>query len=147
MIPKARQITRWLLTRPDTLNADEQAQLAGIQDRCPHLNALATHVRTFAEIMTRRRGQQDLESWLTAVEADDQPELHSFANGICRDKPSPTGSPCPTAPAPSKATSSRSRCSNGKCTAAPAWSCSASESSFTPGNTSHGIGARARNPR
>jgi transposase len=52
----------------------------------PHLNALAGHVRSFAEMMTRRRGQQQLEGWLTAVEADDQPELHSFANGIRRDQ-------------------------------------------------------------
>jgi transposase len=93
VIPKARQITRLPLTRPDTLNADEQAQLAGIQDRCPHLNALAAHVRTFAEIMTLRRGQQELEGWLTAVEADDQPELHSFANGIRRDQQAVTNGP------------------------------------------------------
>jgi transposase len=86
VVPKARQITRWLLTRPDTLNADEQAQLAAIQDRCPHLDALAAHVRNFAEIMTRRQGEQQLEHWLTAVEADDQPELHSFAHGIRRDQ-------------------------------------------------------------
>ena len=86
MVPKTRQITRWLLTRPDNLTDDEQAQLAAIQDTCPHLNALAAHVRSFAEIMTRRRGQQDLEGWLTATEADDQPELHSFANGIRRDQ-------------------------------------------------------------
>ena len=37
-------------------------------------------------MMARRRGQQELEFWLTAVEADDQPELHSFANGIRRDQ-------------------------------------------------------------
>ena len=43
-------------------------------------------MRSFAEIMTRRRGEQDLEAWLTAVEADDQPQLHSFANGIRRDQ-------------------------------------------------------------
>jgi len=43
-------------------------------------------VRSFAEMMTRRRGQQELETWLTAAEADDQPELHSFANGIRRDQ-------------------------------------------------------------
>lgn len=85
-VPKTRQITRWLLSRPATLTADEQAQLAGIQDRCPHLNTLAEHVRSFAEMMTRRRGQQELEGWLTAVETDDQPELHSFANGIRRDQ-------------------------------------------------------------
>jgi transposase len=85
-VPKTRQITRWLLSRPATLTDDEQAQLAGIQDRCPHLNALAAHVRSFAEMMTRRQGQQALEGWLTAVEAGDQPELHSFANGIRRDQ-------------------------------------------------------------
>lgn len=86
VVPKTRQITRWLLTRPATLTEDERAQLASIQDACPHLNALAAHVRSFAEIMTRRRGQQELEGWLTAAEADDQPELHSFANGIRRDQ-------------------------------------------------------------
>jgi transposase len=75
-----------LLSRPDTLTEDERAQLASTQDTCPHLDALAAPVRSFAEIMTRRRGQQDLEGWLTAIEADDQPELHSFANGIRRDQ-------------------------------------------------------------
>jgi transposase len=86
VIPATRQITRWLLSRPDTLDAGEQAQMADVQDRCPHLCALAGHVRSFAEMMTRRRGQQDLEAWLAAVEADDQPELRSFANGIRRDQ-------------------------------------------------------------
>ena len=86
VIPATRQITRWLLSRPDTLDQDEHAQLAAIKDRCPHLDALAGHVRRFAEMMTRRRGQQELEAWLAAVEADDQPELHSFAHGIRRDQ-------------------------------------------------------------
>jgi transposase len=86
VVPKTRQITRWLLCRPASLATDEQAQLADIQDHCPHLHALAGHVHNFAEMMTRRRGQQELENWLTAVEADDQPELHSFANGIRRDQ-------------------------------------------------------------
>jgi transposase len=85
-VPKTRQITRWLLTRPGNLDDGEQAQLADLQARCPHLDALTAHVRSFAEMMTRRRGQQELEGWLTAVEADDQPELHSFANGIRRDQ-------------------------------------------------------------
>jgi hypothetical protein len=40
-VPKARQITRWLLSRPATLDADEQAAHAGIRARCPHLDALA----------------------------------------------------------------------------------------------------------
>jgi transposase len=37
-------------------------------------------------MMTRRQGLLALEDWLTYVEADDQPELHSFANGIRRDQ-------------------------------------------------------------
>jgi len=86
VIPATRQITRWLLSRPATLDDDERNQLAGVQDRCPHLDALAGYVRSFAEMMTQRRGQQELEGWLTAVENDDQPELRSFANGIRRDQ-------------------------------------------------------------
>ena len=86
VVPKARQITRWLLSRPEHLQPDERDQLAAVQDRCPHLDALAGHVRSFAEMMTGRRGEQQLEDWLTAVEADDQPHLHSFAAGIRNDQ-------------------------------------------------------------
>jgi transposase len=42
-------------------------------------------VTSFAEMMTRRSGAQQLESWLAAVEADDQPSLQSFDAGIRRD--------------------------------------------------------------
>ncbi len=35
-------------------------------------------------MMTRRQGLLALEDWLTRVEADDQPQLHSFAHGIRR---------------------------------------------------------------
>jgi transposase len=86
VVPSTRQITRWLLSRPATLTDDERGQLVGVQDRCPHLNALTGHVRSFAEMMTQRRGEQELEGWLTAVEGGDQPELRSFANGIRRDQ-------------------------------------------------------------
>jgi transposase len=86
VVPATRQITRWLLTRPANLGADEQAQLAGIVDRCPHLGVLARHVRSFAEMMTSRQGEHELEGWLTQAEASDLPELRSFANGIRRDQ-------------------------------------------------------------
>jgi Transposase/zinc-finger of transposase IS204/IS1001/IS1096/IS1165 len=39
-VPKARQITRWLLSRPEHLTPEEQAQLAAIRGRCPHIDAL-----------------------------------------------------------------------------------------------------------
>ena len=83
-VPKTRQITRWLLSRPATLDTGEQAQLAAILTRCPHLDALAGHLRAFAEMMTGRHGQH-LPGWLAKVEADDQPQLHSFTAGIRRD--------------------------------------------------------------
>jgi transposase len=85
-VPKTRQITRWLLTRPDHLQADEQAQLQAIRARCPHIDALAGHVTAFAEMMTARTGSRDLEAWLAAVEADDQAGLRSLAVGIRNDQ-------------------------------------------------------------
>ncbi|MGH3196867.1 MAG: transposase [Streptosporangiaceae bacterium] len=63
-VPKTRQITRWLLTRPDRLRPEDQAALGQIKERCPHIQALAGHVSGFAEMMTGRTGSQDLESWL-----------------------------------------------------------------------------------
>jgi transposase len=84
-VPKTRQITRWLLTRPDRLQAGEQAQLEAIRARCPHIDALARHVAAFAEMMTARTGGRDLEAWLAAVEADDQAGLRSFTVGIRHD--------------------------------------------------------------
>jgi transposase len=85
-VPKTRQITRWLLSRPASLNPAERARLAGIRARCPHIDALAAHITSFAEMMTNRTGEQQLHSWLAAVEADDQPALNSFAAGIRRDQ-------------------------------------------------------------
>jgi transposase len=83
-VPKTRQITRWLLTRPDHLQPDEQ--IRAIRARCPHIDALAGHVTAFAEMMTARTGSRDLEAWLAAVEADDQAGLRSLAAGIRNDQ-------------------------------------------------------------
>jgi transposase len=84
--PNTRQITSWLLRRPDTLTEDEHAQLAAIRARCPHIDALASHIRSFAEMMTRRTGGTDLEGWLAAAAGSDLPQLRSFAHGIRLDR-------------------------------------------------------------
>jgi len=86
-LPRTRQITRWLLTDPGHLRPEEQAQLSAIRVSCPHIDALAGHVASFAEMMTHRTGERDLAAWLTAVEADDgQSDLRSFATGIRQDQ-------------------------------------------------------------
>jgi transposase len=86
-VPKNRQITRWLRSRPEHLHPEEQDQLSAIRASCPHIDALAGHVASFAEMMTHRTGDRDLEAWPAAVEADDgQPDLRSFAAGIRSDQ-------------------------------------------------------------
>jgi transposase len=82
--PKARDVASWILTDPSHLDDDKKAKLAQVRERCPHLDALAGHVTEFAKILTGLHGDR-LDDWITAVEADDQPDLHSFANGIKRD--------------------------------------------------------------
>ncbi len=82
--PKARDLARWITADPDNLNDDEKAKLAQARERCAHLDALAGHVTEFAKILTGRHGDR-LDGWITAVEADDQPDLHSFVRGIKRD--------------------------------------------------------------
>lgn len=85
-VPKTRQITRWLLSRPGSLDDGDQGRLTAVRAGRPHLDALAGHIRDFAGMMTRRQGLRALEDWLTRVEADDQPELHSLATGTRRDQ-------------------------------------------------------------
>jgi transposase len=82
--PKARDIARWILTSPDNLDDQDKHDLARARSQCPHLDALAGHVTEFAKMLTGLHGDR-LDEWLAAVEADDQPDLHSFARGIRRD--------------------------------------------------------------
>jgi transposase len=82
--PKARDLARWITADPDNLDDEEKEKLAKARERCPHLDALAGHVTEFAKILTGRHGGR-LGDWIVAVEADDQPDLHSFVRGIKRD--------------------------------------------------------------
>lgn len=93
--PKTRDVACWILTDPDHLDDDQKAALAQIRDRCPHLDALARHVTEFAKVLTGLYGIH-FEGRLAAVEADDQPDPHSFAaaSGVTTTLCS-TGSPCP----------------------------------------------------
>ena len=82
--PKARDLARWILADPGNLDDEDKAKLAGARERCEHLDSLAGHVTEFAKILTGLHGDR-LDAWITAVETDDQPDLHSFVRGIKRD--------------------------------------------------------------
>ena len=73
------------LRRPEDLNPRQQQLLADLRGHCAQLGRLAGHVTSFAKIMTKRTGDQDLAGWLERADADDQPELHTFAAGIRLD--------------------------------------------------------------
>lgn len=82
--PGTREVTGFITRHPDTLTDDERRQLEAVLARCPHLQALSGHVRTFARILADLSAHQ-LPDWLTAVRRDDLPDLHAFANGIEHD--------------------------------------------------------------
>ncbi|MFE3781955.1 ISL3 family transposase [Amycolatopsis sp. NPDC059090] len=84
-VPKIRKVTGWLLRRPENLGNGEQRQRADTRSRCLHLDRLAEHVKTFATMMVQRPGE-NLGTWLSTAESDEQPDLHSFAIGIRRDR-------------------------------------------------------------
>jgi transposase len=79
------EVTSWLLRRAEDLNPRQQQLLADLRGHCSQLDRLAGHLTSFAKMMTKRTGQQDLAGWLERVDADDQPELHTFAAGIRHD--------------------------------------------------------------
>ncbi|WP_433382017.1 transposase [Streptosporangium sp. CA-115845] len=83
--PTVRETTRWITSHPDHLTNEENTRLKAILTRSPHLSALAGYVTAFAQMMSERSGQTDLKAWLATVDADDIPQLRSFARGIERD--------------------------------------------------------------
>ncbi|TCO55721.1 ISL3 family transposase [Actinocrispum wychmicini] len=83
--PKVRDVTRWMLRYPDDPDSRERDRLNEVLARSSALARLAYHVASFAEMMTSLHGER-LEEWITTVEADDFPHLHSFTAGLARDR-------------------------------------------------------------
>jgi transposase len=82
---KVGEVTSWLLRRAEDLDPRQQQLLTELRGHCSQLDRLADHVTSFAKMMTKRTGEQELAGWLQRVQADDQPELHTFAAGIRHD--------------------------------------------------------------
>lgn len=82
--PNRREITNLITRHPNTLDDNETQTLQQIRRGCPHLDRLADHVAEFAKMLTELGGK-NLDAWITAVKADDQPDLHSFVRGIEAD--------------------------------------------------------------
>ena len=82
--PKVRHLSGWIMTDPDHLDPNDQAQLDDARARCPHLDALAGHVTEFAKILTGLHGER-LDDWIDKVNADQLPALRSFATGLRND--------------------------------------------------------------
>ena len=83
--PTVREVTRWITSHPDHLTEEGTARLSRVKARSTQLSATAGHVTAFAEMMTGRHGEH-LPAWITAVDLDDLPHLHSFTSGIRRDQ-------------------------------------------------------------
>jgi len=71
--------TSWLLRRTDDFDPRQQQLLADLRGHCAQLDRLAEHVTSFAKMMAKRTGEQQLAGWLDRVDADDQPELQRGA--------------------------------------------------------------------
>jgi hypothetical protein len=83
--PSVRRVVSWMMTDPAAIDPGDQQRLDAILTASPPLNALASHVRTFATMMCSLHGE-DLEAWMTPVDADDLSALRSFVLGLRRDQ-------------------------------------------------------------
>jgi len=83
--PKPRQVVRWMMTKPDDLNAEDLLRLKEILARCPELGATARYVGESATMMRDLRGDL-LEEWMRSIEASDVSALHSLAIGLRSDQ-------------------------------------------------------------
>jgi transposase len=82
--PSVRDTVTWITRHPDRLDEETQPQLNAILGRCPELDALHDCIRSFAVMLTRRRGER-LPGWLAQARTIGLPGLNSFVTGIEHD--------------------------------------------------------------
>jgi hypothetical protein len=83
-LPTVREVTGWVVRRPDSLTEDERPRFKAILERCPELQAASDQVRAFAVMITQLTGQ-DLPQWISDARAAGLPGISSFARGLEQD--------------------------------------------------------------
>ncbi|MFI0235706.1 ISL3 family transposase [Streptomyces sp. NPDC016845] len=82
-----KRLARLLCTSPDYLKDKDRALLSPLVASCPEMTALASHIRTFAGLLTPDADNAEhLRDWTAAVREDDLPHLHAFTRGLERDQ-------------------------------------------------------------
>jgi hypothetical protein len=115
--PSPRRLASWIATDPAKLTASRQTRLDHALKRCPELQTAADHVRSFAALLTADHDgnlQTHPHAW-TPGSARSATTRHclrcapSPKDCSSTTTPWPPRSPCPTATAPPKASSTRSK--------------------------------------
>ena len=82
--PSPRRLVSWLMSKPTNLPAHRHSHLQELLAGCPQLTVMAQRISQFAELLTGRHGE-DLDAWMSLVDADDLPALHGFVHGLRMD--------------------------------------------------------------
>lgn len=83
--PSPRRLVSWPKSRPANLPDHARRHLDDLIAGCPEMTTLATRVREFAAILTRRRGL-DLPSWIAATRANMLPGFGSYLIRLDKDR-------------------------------------------------------------
>lgn len=88
-IPSARQVTWWLLAKPQDLDADQRAIVAHLLQAAPALQQATLLAQTFGSLLRERRAA-DLIAWLDAATTRAVPEFVGAAKSLRQDLPAVT---------------------------------------------------------
>ena len=82
-----RRLARHLLTHPDHLKDHQRGRIEAARAARHEMTALADLIHTFAALLRPAQDNPEkLNTWITAVQAEDLPHLHAFTRGIDRDR-------------------------------------------------------------
>ncbi|TDU73505.1 transposase [Streptomyces sp. KS 21] len=84
LIPSPRQITSWIMRRPESLTSGESTQLDRVLEACPDLSNARELAHAFNAMARDRRGTE-LAQWLARALADGPKAIQSFAAFLQHD--------------------------------------------------------------